>query len=101
MRELDSATCNHTARQAAQHRSGWSDLLEVVLEVHDLDNGLVLDLPAYRYEDIVDVVERERECCGNRLNLSLDRKEGMILLTATSEEPDGASEIRSMLGLAS
>lgn len=79
----------------------WEQLLELIVEFHELGNGVVVDLPANRYEDVVDLIDREVESSGEWLNLSLGRKENVILLTATSENPDGHSLIRSMMGLAS
>ncbi len=99
MERYSGADCTLTVETEAARRLEWHKLHELVLEVHELTDGVVVDLPADRYEEIIDLVERERECCGSWLTLDLARKKKVILLTATSEDQIGRSQIRSMVGL--
>ncbi len=88
---------NHSQR-------GRSKLHDLVLETHELENGVVVDLPAHRYDEVVDLVngvEQESQDIGSGLTFTLGRKENVILLTATSNDPEGQSLIRSIMGLAS
>lgn len=101
MRDHKLVAKSHTAKTAeAGPSAGWQALLQMALRVHDLDDGLELDLPAGKYELILNLVEHERENCDSSVHFSLRRREGLILLTATSDLPDGGSKICSMMGVA-
>ncbi len=97
--EHDPPDCSLSSNEEVSRRLEWSQLLEVVMEIHEVANGVVLDLAADRYGDVIDLVDRELECCGSWLELSVERREKLILLTATSDEADGLTAIRSMVGL--
>lgn len=97
MRRLPPVACCHTAIEGASQRLEWDEVLELVLEVHEIANGVVLDLPANKYELVIDLVDHELGCCESAFDLSVGRKEGIILLTATSNTVQGLSEIRSIL----
>lgn len=99
MREDQKVAEGHTAKTEEQQRAGWRQLFEIVLQVHETDGSIQLDLPANKYEEILNLVEHERESCGPLLDLTLGRREDLIVLTATTDHVDGTAEIASIMGI--
>ena len=101
MRVIHSVAKSHiTKTQSPQLQAGWQELQQLVLETHELGDGLVLDFPAHEYELIVNLVEHERENCGDWIHLTIERREGLLYLTVTSDHSNAQEEVRSLIGLA-
>lgn len=94
-----SAPDSRTPSEQTQSRFAWAQLQTIVLDSQETSTGFVVDLPADRYEDVIDLVERELDLCGGWLSLTVERKQELILLTASTDDLEGQSLIREMVGL--
>ena len=86
------------SRSANGRRVEWSNIGSIAIEVAEIRDGVRVELPAVRYNDVVDLVQRERQSCGNWLELDLTRQDGLLLLHATARTDQGRSTIRSLVG---
>lgn len=77
---------------------------DLVLDAQELDEGVLVDVPAFRYEEVLDLVgyvERRTHDIGSGLHITIGRKEDIIVLRATSDHVADREILRSIMGLAS
>lgn len=80
-------------------RIEWSYLRSVATDVEHVRGGARVELSALNYNEIVDLVNRDRRRNGEWLELDLARQDDLLLLTATSNTVGGQTIICSQLGL--
>ena len=87
------------AIQELRQEVNWAQLLPMALSFSESADGFVLDFPANRYNEVAQVVEQQLAICGKWIDLTMERKEDLILLTARATNPAGHTLLRSMTGL--
>lgn len=82
--------------QEVRLQAHWAQLQALALDSYEVSSGIVVDLPATRYDDVIQLVERQLDICGMWIDLTLRRQGDRLLLTATATELAGQSLLRSM-----
>ena len=80
-------------------RIPWSSISSAAIDMANVRRGVRVELSALLYSEVVDFVNRERQCCGDWLHLELVRQDELLLLTATADTVEYQSIIRSRLGI--
>ncbi len=80
-------------------RLEWSNVWEIAADVHPIRGGVRLVLPALHYNEIVDLVNREMQCCGSWLEMNLVRQDDVIILDTIASTDQGQSILRALVGL--
>lgn len=81
-----------------EHPLEWSNIGFKAIDIANVRGGVRVELSALRYNEVVDLINRERRSSGDWLELDLTRQDGLLLLNATARTDQGRSAIRSMIG---
>lgn len=97
---VPAIVCTLKPKELATRRLEWSDLSALAVSFEQLPNGVASSYPLELRDDIEDLVDRERSCCGSWMDSALGEVHGLLRLELTTSNPDGVAVIHAMTSTA-
>lgn len=89
--------CTLDPNQRESQKLEWSDISGLALTVERLATGVRATFAAHCEAQLQELADRERDCCGSWLSVAISSNDTGLVLDVTTENPDGAALIYSML----
>ena len=99
IRDVPPVVCTLTRQALTERVLAWHDLAALAITAERIESGVASTYPLDLHVAIVDLAEREHDCCGSWLDAEVIVEGQHVRLELTTVNPNGLPMIRQMSGL--